>query len=219
MPPMKRTTLFILILSIVALLLGLGLNSILTPTPKKPQQIEGLLWPQTKTLAHITLTDDHGKPFTLENLKGKWSLLFFGYTHCPDVCPTTLTTLKGVKQKLADHAQETTHTQYIFISVDGERDTSDVLASYVDYFDPEFVGVTGSEKQINALTQQLGVVYMRIVDPNNKNSYLVDHSASIMLIDPLGRMIALFSAPHLPEALAKRYLTVRQFLNQQKEYQ
>jgi protein SCO1/2 len=215
---MKRTTPFVLILSIVALALGLGLNYLLKPTAKKPPQIEGLLWPQSKTLTDITLIDNQEAPFTVDNLKGKWSLLFFGYTHCPDVCPTTLTVLKGVKQRLAEQAQETANTQYLFISVDRERDTPEVLTNYVKYFDPEFIGVTGSQAQIEKLTRQLGVVYMRIADPNNKDSYLVDHSASILLIDPLGRMIALFSAPHTAETIAERYLTMRQFLNQQTEY-
>lgn len=215
---MKRTTPFVLILSVVALALGLGLNYLLSPTLKKPPQLEGFLWPQSKTLTDVNLIDNQENAFTVDNLKGKWSLIFFGYTHCPDVCPTTLTVLKGVKQKLVAHAQETANTQYIFISVDRERDVPKVLATYVSYFDPEFIGVTGEQAEIEKLTRQLGVVYMRIPDPNNANSYLVDHSASIMLIDPLGRMIALFSAPHKTETIVERYLTMRQFLNQQEEY-
>lgn len=215
---MKQTTPFVLILSIVALALGLGLNYLLSPTIKKPPQIEGLLWPQSKMLTDIALVSNQEVAFTVDNFKGKWSLVFFGYTHCPDVCPMTLTVLKGVKQKLEAHAQETANTQYVFISVDRERDTPEILTNYVNYFDPEFIGVTGGQAELERLTRQLGVVYMRISDPNNANSYLVDHSASIMLIDPLGRMIALFSAPHTAETIAEHYLAMRQFLNQQKEY-
>jgi protein SCO1/2 len=215
---MKRTTPFVLILSVIALVLGLGLNYLLSPTAKKPPQIDGFLWPQSKTLADINLIDNQERAFTLDDFKGKWSLIFFGYTHCPDVCPTTLTVLKGVKQKLGAHAQETANTQYVFISVDRERDVPEILSNYVNYFDPEFIGVTGEQVEIEKLTRQLGVVYMRIPDPNNANSYLVDHSASVMLIDPLGRMIALFSAPHAADTIADRYLAMRQFLNQQAEY-
>jgi protein SCO1/2 len=215
---MKRTTPFVLILSVIALVLGLGLNYLLSPTAKKPPQIDGFLWPQSKTLADINLIDNQERAFTLDDFKGKWSLIFFGYTHCPDVCPTTLTVLKGVKQKLGAHAQETANTQYVFISVDRERDVPEILSNYVNYFDPEFIGITGEQVEIEKLTRQLGVVYMRIPDPNNANSYLVDHSASVMLIDPLGRMIALFSAPHAADTIADRYLAMRQFLNQQAEY-
>jgi protein SCO1/2 len=151
----------------------------------------------------------------LNNLKGHWSLVFFGYTHCPDVCPTTLTVLKSVKQQLVTHQQETVNTQYVFISVDGRRDTTSVLANYMNYFDPTFIGLNGTEEQIKGLTGQLGVVYMQVAGSSPDN-YLVDHSASILLFDPLGRMIALFSAPHTTEGITSRYLAIRQFLN--KEY-
>jgi len=214
---MKKNHLLIVVLSIGALALGLWLNYSLSSrnAPQEEHAIEGLLWPQTKSLTDFALIDQHEQPFTLNNLKGRWSLVFFGYTHCPDVCPTTMVVLKGVKQQLVAHAEETANTQYIFVSVDGHRDTASVLANYMNYFDPAFIGVNGADEQIKALTGQLGVVYMKVAESNPDN-YLVDHSASILLFDPLGRMIALFSAPHTVEGITARYLAIRQFLN--KEY-
>jgi protein SCO1/2 len=138
------------------------------------------------------LVDHTGKAFRNKDLEGRWSFVFFGYTHCPDVCPTTLSVLNSVA-RLLENAPEV--SRFVFISVDPERDTPETLGRYVSYFNGDFIGATGTPDEINKLTQQLGVIYMRVTENEESENYLVDHTASVLLFDPDGRFHALFSPP------------------------
>jgi protein SCO1/2 len=134
-------------------------------------------------------------------------LLFFGYTHCPDVCPGTLAALKKAQPQWEAAAPD---TQVVFFSVDPQRDTPEVLKGYVSYFDPKFVGVTAPREMLAGLARIFGIIYIRVAGSSGEpNDYLVDHSASIVLIDPQGRLAGVLSAPHTPEDIAKRYITIR----------
>ena len=164
-------------------------------------QIDGLLWPQSKAIESIALVDHEGAPFTRARLDGRWTLLFFGYTHCPDVCPITLSVLKNAKARMAD-AGSGEPVQVVFVSVDPARDSLEQLGAYVTYFDPEFLGVTGEEANLKALARQLGVLYIR-AEPDANGSYTVDHTAALFLIDPRGHLVALFQAPHSAERIAQ----------------
>ncbi|MGD2055290.1 MAG: SCO family protein [Gammaproteobacteria bacterium] len=158
-------------------------------------QLAGLhatLFAEPRTIQPFDLVDDTGKAFRNEDLQGRWSFVFFGYTHCPDVCPTTLSVLNSVARKLEKQPQS---PRFVFISVDPERDTPETLGRYVSYFNGEFIGATGTPDELNKLTQQLGVIYMRVTDNEDSENYLVDHSASVLLFDPDGRFHALFSPP------------------------
>lgn len=171
-----------------------------------------ILWPgsiKTKQLTDFNLTQHQGDAFTLAHLKGKWSFIFFGYTHCPDICPVTLTLLRQVKQKLAAHPEYIDDTQYIFVSVDGQRDTPEKLAEYVNYFDPQLIGASGTEQQVNALTRQLGIVYIRQPEVT-AGQYFIDHSATIVLINPQGEIAKQFIAPHAVATIVDRYVKIRQ---------
>ena len=131
--------------------------------------------------------------------------MFFGYTHCPDICPTTLAMLRKVEHDLAGHTS--TPRQHVLVSVDPARDTLDHLARYVSAFGPPFVGVTGSDGELSKLARQVGAVYLR-GEPDDDGSYLVDHTASIMLIDPRGRLVALFGMPHDPALIGTRFVEI-----------
>jgi protein SCO1/2 len=138
-----------------------------------------------------------GTPFTNADLLGQWTLIFFGYTHCPDICPITMNVLAAAKKKANSE-----FPQVLFVSVDPERDTVDLLSSYVTYFDPEFVGVTGDGQMIEALTLQTSVLYMKIPGTSgNEKDYLVDHSSSILLLNPEGQLAAFLKAPHTPGSI------------------
>jgi len=130
--------------------------------------------------------------FTNASLKGKWSLLFIGYTYCPDVCPTTLADLDRIYPSLANN-QKTT-TQVVFISVDPNRDKAEALADYVHYFNPHFIGVTSSHEQLWPFVTQLGLIYSLVEEGESRAYYLVDHSASIVLINPDGKLHATFKS-------------------------
>lgn len=158
--------------------------------------------PASKPLPEFTLTDHNGRSFTRDALKGHWTYLFFGYTHCPDVCPTTLALLNQLDQLLRD-APDLPRPRYVFVSVDPERDTPEHLAGYVPYFNPDFLGVTGAEREIEALTRSLGIIYQR--HPGTGDDYLVDHSATILLVDPQAGLRALSSPPYQPATLADDY--------------
>jgi protein SCO1 len=139
---------------------------------------------------------------TNADLIGHWTLLDFGYTFCPDVCPTTLATLKDVKTRL--EAGGTPAPQVIFVSVDSARDTPERLTKFVRFFDPGFIGATGDDAALASLVKHLGVQYERH-DAQDKKRYVVDHSAVVYLIDPQGKLKATFSWPHDPAALAADY--------------
>jgi protein SCO1/2 len=146
----------------------------------------------------------HRSDGTLGNadLLGRWTLLAFGYTYCPDICPTTLATLKEVKSRL--EAGGTAAPQVVFVSVDPARDMPGRLAEFVRFFDPAFIGATGSDAELAAPAKHLGVYYERH-DAKDKKLYVVDHSAVVYLIDPQGRLKAIFSWPHDPAAMAADY--------------
>jgi len=157
--------------------------------------------PSPKPLEPFHLTDSRGRPFSLHALEGHWTLLDFGYTYCPDVCPTTLSMLDAVARDLAQSGSED-QVRIVFISVDPERDTPKRLAEYVTYFNPTFLGATGTDADLHALTDQLGVLFLRVDTRDSALGYVMDHSTHLILIDPQARMHAIFSSPHEPKKIA-----------------
>ncbi len=191
---------------IIPVLAALWLLASCSP-PEPPQLTGATLLPQGHTLTPFTLIDDHNKPFTQDSLRGQWSFAFFGYTHCPDVCPTALGALKRV-EGLLEADGVTPLPRVLFISVDPSRDTPETLASYVAYFHPAFVGVTGEDKELKGLTQQLGIRYGRSASGNDKD-YEVEHSAAIILFNPEGHYQAVFGMPHDPDKMATDFMAIR----------
>jgi protein SCO1 len=166
----------------------------------RPSDLSGLhatVFSNPRAIQPFTLVDHTGKVFDNRTLEGRWSFVFFGYTHCPDVCPTTLSVLNGVARKLK---ADKDRIQFVFISIDPGRDTPGQLGQFVSYFNGSFVGVTGTEDEINALTRQLGVIYAKVAenpgaDESGTDNYLMDHSASVLLFDPAGHFHAVFTPP------------------------
>ena len=184
-------------------------DAILKQMTQAGPKIQGFVLDPARSISMPPLRKDDGSLFINEDLKDHWSLLFFGYTHCPDVCPTTMNVL-AQSLKLA-RAQGIAFPEVFFISVDPQRDSVEMLGEYVRYFDPSFTGVTGEPKMIEALTLQAGVVFMQTpVSSENKDDYLVDHSSSILLISPEGKLKAYLKPPHTPEGILKSLKTVTQ---------
>jgi protein SCO1/2 len=194
---------------IIPMLLAAVLLSACSP-PEPPQLKQGTLLPSAKAVADFQLTDHNGKPFTRENLKGKWSFAFFGYTHCPDVCPTSLSMLAQVMRILGKDDTLDVLPQTVFFSVDPERDTPELLEKYLPYFHPDFIGVTGDPQHVLLLTRQLGIMYGK-APGDNADDYLVDHSASIILFDPDGNFLALFGIPHDPGLIAQEFIAIKNY--------
>ena len=160
----------------------------------------GTLLAPPRALADFSLIDNRGRSFGAANLRGHWSLMFFGYTNCPDYCPTTLTTL-AVLEKQLRAAKTVAPPQVIFVSVDAKRDTPAQLNQFVPAFDPEFIGLTAaSQPAIEALAKKWGVA-VRIQYAADGNNYVVDHSTVIFVIDPAGNLAAILSGPFTVDAL------------------
>ncbi len=147
-------------------------------------------------LPDFSLSDQRGRPFTAASLRGHWSLVVPGFTYCPDICPTTLATLDRVHTQLAADASP---LQVVLLTVDPERDSTEVLARYLAFFNPAFIGVTGAPAQLEQLYQVLGVQRIRI--PGAQGAYSVDHSAALLLVDPGGRLAGYFMPPFSAERL------------------
>jgi len=156
-----------------------------------PREFHGVLLQSPRVAEDFTLTASTGEPLALSDLRGKYVLLYFGYTFCPDVCPTTLTDLKGMAQLLGPEQMK--RVQVVFVTVDPERDTAEQLASYLKYFDPSFVGLTGTVDEINAVASRFGVYFERH-EGSAATGYLVDHTSAITIIDAKGYVRLVF--PH-----------------------
>ena len=175
--------------------------------------INGLLWPDPKQISTFTTVDDEGELFGLQQVQGKWSFVFFGFTNCPDICPITLSVLNQVVTDIEESAAAQ-DIQVVFVSIDPERDTQQQLSDYVGYFNKDFIGLGGSQEQIQSLTNQIGVMYFR-GETSETGDYLMDHSASVFLIDPKGRLVGIFSAPHAANDIAARFSQIREFIERQ----
>ena len=167
------------------------------------------LFPEPKPLMAFALTDHQHRIFNLSRLKGKWSFLFFGFTHCPDICPTTLAVLAHARSSIVKNTAAAEDIQFVFVSVDPNRDTAAKLKQYVDYFDTNFLGVTGDDAQIGKLASQLGAAYQVAIIPGMEN-YPVYHTTAVFLLDPQGRYHAVFTPPHDAEAISRRFKMVRE---------
>ncbi len=193
---MTRTqkTVFILV-ALVALILGLTINKVLSGRSQgNPAELIDagiILLPQSRSVPDLEMTDADGQPIKVDQLKGKWSLVFFGYTFCPDICPTTLAQLRQVKSELPKEAVE--RMQVVLVSVDPNRDTPTQLKQYLGYFDKDFRGLTGSLENTQKLANALSIPF--IPADTSKPGYTVDHSGNLAIIGPDGAQRGFIRAP------------------------
>ena len=193
---MTRTqkTVFILV-ALVMLIMGLTVNKVLTGRSEgNPAELIDagiILLPQSRAVPAVQMTDEQGQTVVLDELKGKWSLLFFGYTYCPDICPTTLAQLRQVKSELPREAVD--RLQVVLVSVDPDRDTPEQLRQYLGYFDKDFRGLTGSVENIQKLANGVSIPF--IPADTSKPGYTVDHSGNLAILGPDGRQRGFIRAP------------------------
>ena len=203
----KSLSMGLLVCGLVLLAAVLGVFTAMYQGREPQSAIPGLLWPEPKSLGPFSVIDHKNNPFTLADLRGKWSLLFFGFTHCPDICPVTLAVMDKAHGQL-DQARD---VQFVFVTVDPGRDTSERMEQYLTSFNPEFVGLGGSAEQIAGFTGQIGLPYF-LDNTESEENYLVDHGASLFMIDPLGRLVGIFSAPHDTLDVTDRFNRIRKFI-------
>ena len=181
------------IVAIIAVFLGLLLNKILSPRILSEAELRAngaYVFEQPRLIENLELINHRGEPVTLEDLKGQWTLIYFGFTHCPDICPTTLATVGRMYKQLDASIRE--QTQVLLVTVDPARDTPEKLAEYVPFFHEDFVGVTGEFLDIMRFTRQVGVGFNKVVQGDD---YTVDHTGNLVLISPRGHYYAFYRPP------------------------
>jgi protein SCO1/2 len=185
---------------------GALLGRVLQPsTPARPVVERATLLPGGPPLPRLDLVDEEGRPFDGTGLRGHWTYVFFGFTSCPDICPTTLATLAGVHRALADLAPAL-QPQFLLVTVDPARDDATRLEAYVRYYDPQFHALTGRNAAIDQLAGALGAAYARVEQPGG--GYTMDHSAGLYLVGPRGRLVATTGAPHDAAVIARDYRAI-----------
>ncbi len=174
--------------------------------------VDGLLWPDPPALQAFALTDAEGRRFDAERLRGRWTLLFFGFTHCPDVCPTTLAELAAAQTTLRTHPRYGERGRIAFVSVDPERDDAAALRAYADYFAPDIIAATAPEDELRRLTRALGALFMKV--PQGGGEYTMDHSAGIFFISPDLHLVSVLTPPHSRDQIIERFDAVSAFIEE-----
>lgn len=184
----------------IAILLGIALAAGIfvaarVSTPDEPDS--AFMLPSPSQLPAFSLLDQFGSKIDASVFRGQWDLVFFGFTNCPDICPTTLQILASARRELSESGR-TELPRIVLVSVDPEQDTPEALAQYVAYFGSDNLGITGDLAQIEALTKSLGIYFAKV--PVDDGTYTVDHSAAVLLLDRNGDFTGLFSGPHTVES-------------------
>jgi len=159
-----------------------------------------------RRIPEFELLDVDEQSITQDVFEDEWSLVFFGFTHCPDVCPITLQLMKNVVASVEEQGQQP--PQIVFVSIDPARDTADVLKKYIGYFSDDFVGITGDVTDIHEFSRSLGIVASFTANETDPERYGVDHTASLLLVDPQRRVRAKVTPPHEAPKIVADYLTI-----------
>ena len=157
-----------------------------------------------RIFSDFELVDHRGEVFNIDRFRDTWTMVFFGFTHCPDICPTTLAVLNDTYSKMKESEKQ--KLQVVMISLDPERDTVEALAEYVPYFNEEFIGVTGNKHLIRRLTAEINIAYNKV--PLAGDDYTVDHSTQLVLINPKGHYHGFFKAPHSETTLRSTWRSI-----------
>lgn len=203
-PVSNKRFLTFIIFAILALVLGFGVNRYHSVKTQITPPIAATNIDQPQLIPEFHLMNGLGKPFTNHNLKGHFSILFFGFTHCQSTCPLTMAMLTQIYSGLK--IEKLPLPQVIFITLDPKRDTPKAVNAYVKAFNPNFIGLTGPIAGIQQLSKQLGVVYIQAQQSKDpENNYQIDHSGTLYLVNPQGKLVAIFSPPHDAASIKQDY--------------
>ena len=157
----KRSSIFaIAVFAVVALLIGVGVwVFVIKPAQRLPETIANYYIPQGRPVVGLQFTDQDKQPFSEERFKGKWTFMFFGFLNCPDVCPATLLIMKSVWAKLPQASRQAPEPQMVFVSVDPDRDKPEQIKKYLQFYNPEFIGIADEHDKLDILTIQVGALY------------------------------------------------------------
>ena len=212
---LKFSSRTIVFLSIIICLSAFGVGMMLSEPIKfneKDTVPSGILWPNPHKIENFDLTDQFNKPVTLNNLKGKWSIVFFGFINCPDICPSTLQIMARAHKELQKNSVYSRLGQIIFVSVDPERDTPNQLHKYASHFSPELIAATADIDSLKTITRTFKSLFMKTYDSDS--SYSVDHSSGIFLISPETEMLSVLTYPHNYSAIIERFEKASEFYSE-----
>ncbi len=205
---------YILLLGVMLFVLG-GCEQ----AAEVPETEAVFLLPEVVTIEDFKLSHHRMGEYDLDSTRGQWSLFFFGYTHCPDVCPTELFMMAEMMRAIEKSPPADFQApQVVFVSLDPQRDSPESLQQYAGYYHASFIGITGPQPAVDELSKAMGVFYERVYHRNGEvvtldpqaaipeeleNSYLINHSASIFLLNPEGKLHAIFTPPHDPNTMIR----------------
>lgn len=194
--------------------------------PEKTNTENAFIIPEAAKIVDFTLQHGELGRFTLDDTKGQWSLFFFGYTRCPDVCPTELFMMSKMMEIMEQKPRPLQKIpQVVFVSVDPQRDNPESLQQYVNFYHSSFIGITGEQSQVNQLAKSMGVFHERVYHKDGEtlqfddakdipkaleNTYLINHSSALFLVNPNRQIHAIFSAPHDPAAMVRDIAKIQQ---------
>ena len=196
-----------ILLVVVALVIGLQVYKVTREPPLDRDALREqgtMVFDQPRKVSAFELTDHRGETFTPDDLEGQWTLAFFGFTQCPDLCPMTMADLGRMMEQLDPALAE--QTQVLLVTLDPARDTPEVLAEYVPYFHEDFIGVTGEFLAIKRLASEVNVAFAKVTE--DEDDYTIDHSGHIVLFNPKGDYHAFFKPPLDPDTRSDHYRTI-----------
>ncbi|OGV49831.1 MAG: photosynthetic protein synthase I [Legionellales bacterium RIFCSPHIGHO2_12_FULL_42_9] len=170
------------------------------------QQFKGTLLDHPRSIKPFALTGTDGEPFTNQSLQGHWTMIFYGFTNCATICPTTMAEL-GQMYRFLEKNKVDPLPEVVMVSIDPERDSLLRLANYVKAFDPHFSGARGDDKAVHKMARGMGIVYMKAAADrgNPQENYTIQHSGAVMLFNPQGELAAFFTPPNTAEEIAHDY--------------
>jgi protein SCO1/2 len=205
----NRVKLTIMVLSgLIALLVGIfAAKTIISKNKFNPEEFHGTWLEHSREINNFSLESTNSQIFNNNSLKGKWTLLFFGFTRCGYLCPTTLSEMNKMYHQLEEKGIKDL-PQVVLITVDPENDSLSTLNQYVKSFNPHFIAARGSEEMLKNMASEMGVAYTKVAVTNNseKEQYSIEHTGTIMVFNPKGELKAFFTTPHQAATLSKDYL-------------
>ena len=190
---MRPKNLIVAVVMAIALSAGIFIASRL----QTPAELRAaFILPTPTPLPEFELRDQDGNAVTRDTFRGQWNLVFFGFTHCPDICPATLQVLAAARKEM-DASGQRRLPRIVLVSVDPERDTPELMGNYVDYFGDNNLGISGTIEETRKLTSALGIYFEK--QPLDNDNYSVDHSAAVLVVNPEAEFHALFGGSHIVE--------------------
>ncbi len=212
----------LIVVTVSAVLAGIWLGYLTQnnnhSTADSTPAIQGAILPRARALKEVHLQSTDNKPFTIDDFKQHWTLIFIGYTNCPDVCPNTLSVLSQVD--ILMHEQNLAPPKIIFISIDPQRDKPELIEQYVKYFNKDFIGITGDERNLASITKQMSAVYAKAPGADgliSDDNYLMDHSSSLILVNPRAQVQSFLTAPHTPMQIIDSIIRTQVYYNETKQ--